>query len=163
MTKYGFFVNPSPTSLSDLVNDNNYMVIREYTLDPATLKTGSAIAINDIKAGSTITKVSLNVKGAFKSSVSNPIISVVSDSGKILMNSDWNDPTIVNNYSTDCYYVTSGNTNELVVSHNITNPTSGLATLRIELYENLPEYTELQTQSGENYITTDSKTVEVTK
>lgn len=161
MVRYGFFNAPAPTSLSDLVNDNNYMVIREYTLDPATLKSSRNIPINDIKADSTITKVSLNVITPVKSSTSDPQISVITDSGMTLMDASWNDPTIADNYSTDCYYLSSGNLNEIVVSHNISNPTAGSITLRIELYESVHNYEELLTSDAAEYKTADSKNVEV--
>lgn len=163
MVRYGFFNSPAPTSLSDLVNDNNYMVIREYTLDPATLKSNSVIPINDIKADSTITKVSLNVATPIKSSTENPQISVITDSGMTLMDSDWNDPTISDNYATDCYYLSSGNLNEIAVSHNITNPTDGLITLRIELYESIHSYEELITSDSKTFNTADNKSIEVIK
>lgn len=163
MVRYGFFNTPAPTSLSDLVNDNNYMVIREYTLDPTTLKSSSTIPINDIKADSTITKVSLNVTTPIKSSTTNPQISVITDSGMTLMDADWNDPTIADNYATDCYYLSSGNTNEIAVSHNIINPTEGLITLRIELYESIHSYEELLTSDSKTFNTADKKTVEVVK
>lgn len=162
MIRYGFFNTPAPTSLSDLINDNNYMVIREYTLDLATLKSSNIIPIEDIKADSTITKVSLNVTTPVVSSTSNPQISVITDSGMTLMSADWNDPTIANNYSTDCYYLSSGNLNEIVVSHNITNPTKGLITLRLELYESINSYEELLTSDSKAFNTADHKSVEVT-
>lgn len=162
MIRYGFFNTPAPTSLSDLINDNNYMVIREYTLDLATLKSSNIIPIEDIKADSTITKVSLNVTTPVVSSTSNPQISVITDSGMTLMSADWNDPTIANNYSTDCYYLSSGNLNEIVVSHNITNPTKGLITLRLELYESINSYEELLTSDSKAFNTADHKSIEVT-
>lgn len=162
MIRYGFFNTPAPTSLSDLINDNNYMVIREYTLDLATLKSSNIIPIEDIKADSTITKVSLNVTTPVVSSTSNPQISVITDSGMTLMSADWNDPTIANNYSTDCYYLSSGNLNEIVVSHNITNPTKGSITLRLELYESINNYEELLTSDSKAFNTADHKSVEVT-
>lgn len=161
MVRYGFFNAPAPTSLSDLVNDNNYMVIREYTLDPATLKGGNIIPINDIKADSTITKISLNVITPTKSSTTNPQISVITDSGMTLMDAEWNDPTIADNYSTDCYYLSSGNLNEIAVSHNISNPTAGDITLRIELYESIHSYEELLTSDSKVFNTADQKAVEV--
>lgn len=161
MIHYGFFNSPAPTSLSDLVNDNNYMVIREYTLDPAALKSGSIIPINGIKADSTITKVSLNVTSPIKSSTTNPQISVITDSGMTLMDDDWNDPTIADNYSTDCYYLSSGNMDEIVVSHNISNPTEGLITLRIEMYESIHSYEELLTSDSKTFNTADHNSVEV--
>lgn len=161
MVRYGFFNAPAPTSLSDLVNDNNYMVIREYTLDPATLKGSSIIPINDIKSDSTITKVSLNVTTPIKSSTANPQISVITDSGMTLMDAPWNDPTIADNYSTDCYYLSSGNLNEVVVSHNISNPTEGRITLRIELYESIHSYEELLTSDSKVFNTADKKSIEV--
>lgn len=160
--KYGIFTNPMPTSLSDLVNDKNYMAIREYILDSSSLSGTTQVAINDLLAGSTITKISLNIMTPFKSSNATDTIEVVSDSGIVLLDKSWNDPSIKSNYETDAFYVTSGNTNEIFVKHTLSGMTAGLAVLRVELYENITEYEALQTQSGEDYITTDNKTVEVT-
>ena len=92
--KYGYFINPSPTSLSDLVNDHNYMVIRDYILDTSTLQGSNAISISDLTAGSVITKIAIKVETPFKSN--NPVdtIEVVTDSNNILMDASWNDPAI---------------------------------------------------------------------
>lgn len=163
MPKYGFFINPSPTSLSDLTNDNNYMAIREYILDSSVLANTTTVAINDISAGSTIVKVSLNVRLPFSNDAPTNTFEVTTDSGHILMNSNCNDPKIVNNYSTDTFYVMNGNINELVVHHNLANATSGLAILRIELYENLPDYEELRTSDNKIYMTKDQISVDVSK
>nr|DAJ90353.1 MAG TPA: hypothetical protein [Caudoviricetes sp.] len=159
--KYGVFINPSPKSLSDLINDNNYMSIREYILDVTSLKGNSAIAISDLNAGSSIVRVSLNVKTPFVSSNSVNTIEVISDSNNILMDASWNDPAIASIYSSDCRYTVNGNNNEILVKHTLSGITKGYAILRIELYENIPEYTELQTKSGQNYNTSDQKTVDV--
>ena len=83
--KYGAFINPSPKSLSDLINDNNYMSIREYILDADSLKGNSTIAISDLNAGSSIVRVSLNVKTPFVSPNSVNTIEVVSDTNQVLV------------------------------------------------------------------------------
>ena len=159
--KYGYFIKPSPTSLSGLVNDHNYMVIRDYILDTSTLQGSNAISINDLTAGSVITKIAIKVETPFKSN--NPVdtIEVVTDSNNILMDASWNDPAIASNYSSDCFYVVNGNNNEVLVKHTLSGITEGYAILHIEMYENIPEYTELQTKSGQNYNTSDQKTVDV--
>ena len=107
--KYGAFINPSPKSLSDLINDNNYMSIREYILDATSLNGNSTIAISDLNAGSSIVRVSLNVKTPFISPNSVNTIEVVSDTNQILLSSAANDPAIANNYITECSYITSSN------------------------------------------------------
>ncbi len=160
--KYGYFINPSPTSLSDLVNDHNYMVIRDYILDSSTLKGSNVIAISDLAAGSVITKIVIKIETPFKSSNTTNTIEIASDSGSILMDASWNDPAIASDYSSDCFYVVNGNNNEVLVNHTLSSITEGYAILHIEMYENTPEYETLQTQSGEDYNTADQKTVDVT-
>lgn len=161
MGKYGYFINPSPTSLSDLTNDNNYMVIREYVLDRASLVGADSIAISDINAGSTIVKTSLNVISPFIIPKGEPLIELVTDSGTQLMNKYCNDLSTPNNYSTDSYYITNGNTNEIILKHTLSNMSSGTAILRLELYENLPNYEELLTSDNKLYTTKDNSVVNV--
>ena len=160
--KYGAFINPSPKSLSDLINDNNYMSIREYILDATSLNGNSAIAISDLNAGSSIVRVSLNVKTPFVSPNSVNTIEVVSDTNQILLSSAANDPAIANNYITECSYITSGNDNEVLVKHNLSGMTAGLAILRIELYENINDYEPIATSDSKDYNTMDQKTVDAT-
>ena len=160
--KYGYFINPSPTSLSDLVNDHNYMVIRDYILDSSTLKGSNVIAISDLAAGSVIIKIAIKVETPFKSNKTTNTIEVASDSGSILMDASWNDPAIASDYSSDCFYVVNGNNNEVLVNHTLSGITAGYAILHLEMYENISEYEPLQTQSGQDYNTADQKTVDVT-
>ena len=154
--KYGAFINPSPKSLSDLINDNNYMSIREYILDTDSLKGNSA------NAGSSIVRVSLNVKTPFVSPNSVNIIEVVSDTNQVLLSSAANDPAIANNYISECSYITSGNDNEVLVKHNLSGMTAGLAILRIELYENINDYEPIATSDSKDYNTMDQNTVDAT-
>ena len=57
MTKYGAFISPNPTKMSDLQNDNNYIIIREYELNSASLTGNSSIGIQNIDAGNVITNI----------------------------------------------------------------------------------------------------------
>ena len=92
MTKYGAFISPNPTKMSDLQNDNNYIIIREYVLDAASLAGTTSIKIDDIEAGNVITNIGLNVTTPFVSSNNDDTIEVITDSGTVLMNKAWNDP-----------------------------------------------------------------------
>lgn len=160
--KYGNFFNPAPSSLSDLQNDNNFLAIKEFTLNSSTLKGNTSYAITGLTPGSIITKISLIVNTVFASSSSTKTIELKTDANQVLFSKDWNDPTIKAAYSTDCYYVYSGNTNEIVVNHNLNAMTAGSAVLRFELYEALPSYTTAATSDGATYMTADQTAVEVT-
>ena len=149
--KYGIFVNPTPKSLSDLQNDNNYMAIKEYVLN------------SDALSGSTIVKMSLHVRTPFVSTNISDTIEVSTDTDKVLLAQECNDPNRAGDYSSDCYYITSGNQNEILVHHTLSNMTAGVAILRIELYENIPEYEELTTSDNTVYTTKDNVTTEVNK
>ncbi len=116
---YGYFVNPVPSSLSDLQNDNNYLAIREYKLNKDTLSQGSTITIDDLKAGSTIVKIALKVDNAFTSKENNDAIEIVTDSGETLFSKTSNDMNVTGTYSSDCYYMTNGNENELSINHTL--------------------------------------------
>ena len=119
MPKYGYFVNPAPNALSDLQNDNNYLAIREYKLNKDTLSQGSTITIDDLKAGSTIVKIALKVDNAFTSEENNDAIEIVTDSGETLFSKNSNDMNVTGTYSSDCYYMTNGNENELSINHTL--------------------------------------------
>ena len=119
MPKYGYFVNPAPNALSDLQNDNNYLAIREYKLNKDTLSQGSTITIDDLKAGSTIVKISLKVDNVFTSEENNDAIEIVTDSGETLFSKSSNDMNVTGTYSSDCYYMTNGNENELSINHTL--------------------------------------------
>ena len=101
MSKYGAFISPNPTKMSDLENDNNYIIIREYILDAASLAGTTSIKIDDIEAGNVITNIGLNVTTPFVSSNNDDTIEVITDSGTVLMNKAWNDPNVIGNYTTD--------------------------------------------------------------
>ena len=116
---YGYFVNPVPSSLSDLQNDNNYLAIREYKLNKDTLSQGSSITIDDLKAGSTIVKIALKVDNIFTSKENNDAIEIVTDSGETLFSKSSNDMNVTGTYSSDCYYMTNGNENELSINHTL--------------------------------------------
>ena len=161
--KYGIFVNPTPKSLSDLQNDNNYMAIKEYVLNSDVLSGSTAIAINDLKAGSTIVKMSLHVRTPFVSTNISDTIEVSTDTDKVLLAQECNDPNRAGDYSSDCYYITSGNQNEILVHHTLSNMTAGVAILKIKIYENIPEYEELTTSDNTVYTTKDNVTTEVNK
>ena len=119
--KNGLFINPIPNSLSDLQNDYNYLITKEYKLNESNLSKSSSIIIDDIKAGSTIVEISLKVNSAFTSNknTANTAIEIVTDSGKTLFSKNINDMNVTGNYMTDCYYVTNGNENELIVNHTL--------------------------------------------
>ena len=119
--KYGIFVNPTPKSLSDLQNDNNYMAIKEYPLTPEVLLKGHSFVINDLKAGSIIINISLEVKTPFITKMNNDAIEVVTDSNNVLFSKNINDLNVTGKYMTDCYYITNGNINEIIVNHTL-NP-----------------------------------------
>ena len=81
MTKYGAFISPNPTKMSDLQNDNNYIIIREYELNSASLTGNSSIGIQNIDAGNVITNIGLKIIIPFASNNASDTIEVTTDSG----------------------------------------------------------------------------------
>ena len=118
MNKYGGFINPNPTKMSDFQNDYNYMIIKEYKLNESNLSKSPSITIDDIKAGSTIVEISLKVNSAFTSN-KNAAIEIVTDSGETLFSKNINDMNVTGTYSSDCYYKTTGNENEININHTL--------------------------------------------
>lgn len=163
MSKYGAFISPNPTKMSDLENDNNYIIIREYVLDAASLAGTTSIKIDDIEAGNVITNIGLNVTTPFVSSNNNDTIEVVTDSGIVLMDKTWNDPNAIGNYTTDCVYEIVGNPDEIIINHTLSGMTAGYAILRIEMYGNNATYEELLTSDNTVYTTKDNVATEVNK
>ena len=163
MSKYGAFISPNPTKMSDLENDNNYIIIREYVLDAASLAGTTSIKIDDIEAGNVITNIGLNVTTPFVSSNNDDTIEVITDSGTVLMNKAWNDPNVIGNYITDCAYEIVGNPDEIIINHTLSGMTAGYAILRIEMYGNNATYEELLTSDNTVYTTKDNVTTEVNK
>ena len=103
MPTYGNFINSVPTSLSDLKN-NGFLLIREYVLNKETLSQNDSFVINDLNPGSTIVKISLDVKDPFTSDINNDAIEITTDSGSILFSKNINDMNVTSNYMTECYY-----------------------------------------------------------
>ena len=116
--KNGLFINPIPNSLSDLQNNYNYLITKEYKLNESNLSKSPSITIDDIKAGSTIVEISLKVNSAFTSN-KNAAIEIVTDSGETLFSKNINDMNVTGTYSSDCYYKTTGNENELSINHTL--------------------------------------------
>ena len=116
--KNGLFINPIPNSLSDLQNNYNYLITKEYKLNESNLSKSSSITIDDIKAGSTIVEISLKVNSAFTSN-KNAAIEIVTDSGETLFSKNINDMNVTGTYSSDCYYKTTGNENEININHTL--------------------------------------------
>ena len=161
MTKYGAFISPNPTKMSDLQNDNNYIIIREYELNSASLNGNSPIGIQNIDAGNVITNIGLKVIIPFASNNANDTIEIVTDSGEVLMDKSWNDPNLEGYYSTECLYEVNGNENEILIKHTLSAMTSGSAILRIEMSGNNAAYDELLTSDNTVYTTKDNQTTEV--
>ena len=118
MNKYGGFINPNPTKMSDFQNDYNYMIIKEYKLNESNLSKSPSIIIDDIKAGSTITRISLKVNNIFTSK-DDTAIEIVTDSGETLFSKSCNNMNVTGTYISDCYYKTNGNENEISINHSL--------------------------------------------
>ena len=161
MTKYGAFISPNPTKMSDLQNDNNYIIIREYELNSASLTGNSSIGIQNIDAGNVITNIGLKIITPFASNNASDTIEVATDSGEVLMDKSWNDPNLEGYYSAECLYEVNGNENEILIKHTLSAMTSGSAILRIEMYGNNAAYDELLTSDNTVYTTKDNQTTEV--
>ena len=116
--KNGLFINPIPNSLSDLQNNYNYLITKEYKLNESNLSKSPSITIDDIKAGSTIVEISLKVNSVFTSN-KNAAIEIVTDSGETLFSKNINDMNVTGTYSSDCYYKTTGNENEININHTL--------------------------------------------
>ena len=117
--KNGLFINPIPNSLSDLQNNYNYLITKEYKLNESNLSKSPSITIDDIKAGSTIVEISLKVNSAFVSEENDNAIEIVTDSGETLFSKNINDMNVTGTYSSDCYYKTTGNENEININHTL--------------------------------------------
>ena len=163
MSKYGAFISPNPTKMSDLENDNNYIIIREYVLNADSLAGTTSIKIDDIEAGNVITNIGLNVTTPFVSSNNNDTIEVVTDSGIVLMDKTWNDPNAIGNYTIDCVYEIFCNLDEIIFIHTLSRMTAGYTILRIEMYGNNATYEELLTSDNSVYTTKDNVATEVNK
>ena len=118
MNKYGGFINPNPTKMSDFQNDYNYMIIKEYKLNESNLSKSPSITIDNIKAGSTITRISLKVNNIFTSK-DDTAIEIVTDSGETLFSKSCNNMNVTGTYISDCYYKTNGNENEISINHSL--------------------------------------------
>ena len=116
--KNGLFINPIPNSLSDLQNNYNYLITKEYKLNESNLSKSPSITIDDIKAGSTIVEISLKVNSVFTSN-KNAAIEIVTDSGETLFSKNINDMNVTGTYRSDCYYKTNGNENEININHTL--------------------------------------------
>ena len=128
----GGLVLPSPTRTSDLINDSNYLSIREYSLSRSVLSGGTPVVIDDITIGTVITRVEIDVTTAFVSSATQNNISVEDESGEVLMDSDWNDPNTAGRYVCTCYHEVTG---DLHIVHDLAAASAGGATLRLYLYD----------------------------
>lgn len=161
MESIGTFVLPSAHRTSQLVNDTRFSSIREYLLDVGTLTGTNAIAIDDLLMKSTIFRIELIVLQGFSTSGhDSETIEIVSSDGDHLMDAQWNDPKKVGSYVSDCYYTTEGTPGELQIHHSLAAMESGLAILRLHVYNNVTEYQDLLTSDGKTYLTKDLCSVE---
>ena len=128
----GVLTLPNPTKTSDLVNDSNYLAIREYILNASVLSGGDTLIINDLPINAIITRVELMVTTAFATAQDQNNIDILGADSSVLMDADWNDPQTVGNYCTDCYYEITGN---VLVVHDMTSITAGRAILRLFVYD----------------------------
>lgn len=145
-TMVGFFINPSPKSLSDLKNDGLYMSYREYDLSSLQNKL-------DLSSGSIITNISLEITSPYSDST----FEITSDSGEVIFSKEINDPNITGTYSSNVFFEVN-NDSDLIVTH--VNNTTGSGILRIELYEVIKSYDFLQTSDGQNYYTADNQSID---
>lgn len=130
---YGSLSLPTPSRTSHITNDSCFLSVHDYTLNLSNLYGEESLEISDIPNGSLITRVELRVTTAF---ATNPDeqhnIEISDENDTVLMDNDWNDPNVVGNYSTDCYYSVSGS---LIVTHDLSAMTAGAAILRIYAYD----------------------------
>lgn len=142
----GFFIGPNPRSVSDLMNGEMYINVREYDLAELT-------SIADITSGSIITNISLEIISPY----TNSIFEITTDSGEVIFSRDINDPTIANTYSSNIFFEVN-NDNDLVINH--TNRSTGTGKLRIELYEVYKTYEAIQTSESETYKSSDNQSID---
>lgn len=130
---YGSLSLPTPTRTSHLTNDSKFLSVHDYALSSSNLSGDDSLEISDIANGSIITRVEVRVTTAFTTSPDEQHnIEVLDENDVVLMDNEWNDPNVVGNYSTDCYYVVSGS---LIVNHDLSGMTAGAAILRIYAYD----------------------------
>ena len=156
----GKFFMPQVRKTSDLINDTRFSSIHEYVLDGTSLSGSPALDISDLGAGSTIYRIELVVFSPLTAGNTTETIQVTGGN-TILMASNWNNPMAKGTYVTDCYYSVGGTPGELTVNHSLAGYTSGMALLRLHVYNNVVDYTDLLTNSGAAYYTQDQRSVEV--
>ena len=156
----GSFCLPPVTKTSELINDTRFTSLHEYVLDVSTLTGTTALDINDLPAGSTIYRIELVVFSPLNGGNVTETISVNGGSS-ILMGAQWNNPSVRGTYVTDCYYTTGGASGELIVHHSLASISSGMALLRLHVYNNVVDYTDLLTVNGQVYYTMDERSVEL--
>ena len=128
----GSFSLPMPSKTSQLVNDARFLSIQEYVLNTSNLSGTTQVSITDLPVGSIITKVELRVTTAFAPTSTQHNIAINGASSEVLMDSGWNDPNTIGNYSTEAYYaITSSG---IRVVHNCGSVTAGSAILRLYIY-----------------------------
>ena len=129
-TRGGFSI-PTPDKTSQLTNDAQFMSVKEYALTPAVLQGSTTYTISDIPAGSVIHQVDILVNTAFASSATQNNLAVKGSDNTVLMDSGWNDPNTVGNYTTKCNYTV---TSTIKVVHDLNAATAGNAILRVYLH-----------------------------
>lgn len=153
---------PTAQLTSQLVNDTRFSSIREYLLDMTTLSGSIGIAITDLIPNSVIYRIEVIIlKRLASAAYSSDNITVKVSDNSILMDSTWNDPNKVGTYSSSCYYTTLGIPNEVMIYHSLGTILRGAAILRLHIYNNVNEYTDLLTSNGANYLTKDQNGISV--
>lgn len=156
---------PHSRRASQLINDTRFSSIREYVLNSESLSGSTQLDIGDLPSNAVIYRIELIVLTAFSTlNGAQHNISVTCDNGGILMDSSWNDPNMVGTYVTDCYTTLRGNLDVVHIIHSLSDISTGSCILRIHFYtDETDEYDIMETADDKDYVTIDTKTIDVIK
>lgn len=159
---YGNLMLPTAQRTSQLVNDTRFSSIREYVLNTESMKDTETLEISDLALDSVIYRIDLIVFNPFTILDGTiPNIEVVDENDTILLDKDWNEPSISDTYSSNCYSTINSLNTKLKINHNLGSSFNGDAILRLYLYNNIGEYVHLLTSDNLYYKTMDNIGIDV--
>ena len=149
------------TRTSQLENDSRFSSVYEYVLTNTSLSSSVTLNISNIPSNSIITKVEMYVVDPFVDSYGNPVSISIEGGESTLMDGKWNDPCEIGLYSTDCYYIVKGTTNELNINHNAGNCIEGTVIIRFVTYQTPTSYEAFATVDDMDFASADRSLINV--
>ena len=157
---YGGFSLPQ----SNQSTITRFSSIREYVLDANTLHGISQVNITDVGANSVIYRIDLIVMNGFSdASGKQHDLEVTDHNDNVLMAIEWNDPNERGTYCSNCYCTVLPEAETIKVKHTMGEMLSGLAILRLYIYNNVVDYSNLLTADNEIYQTMDQNSIEIVR